>query len=279
MSMLKRLPLPTNRPIIKRLPTGRPRVTIAVGFKLDNSILLCTDSFFTDGVTQHYGDKIFRHPLGKDIDTLFAIAGSVPHAQSLIQHLRNVMAGKHHSLALASETILQETAEFNNTHQASIGDVGLQLIAAIRHRDEGLSLMVCDGSACYEATEPYAFIGCGRSIAKPLTDWAYSFTKTDEDRALLAFSVLYAIKSIDPNCNGITQYGTICRDSSKDFLDTKDGLLEQESYASCFARAAVNAFFGCTNRHSADQVSQRLNTFGEMVKMLHGLPDMQKPKI
>ena len=189
------------------------------------------------------------------------------------------MAGKHHSLAIARETISLETAEFNSAHQQSIGDLGLQLIAAIRHRDEGLSLMVCDGSACYEASEPYAFIGCGRSIAKPLTDWAYPFAKTDKDRALLAFTVLHAIKSIDPNCDGITQYGTICHDSSKDFLDTKDGVLEQECYANCFFRAAINAFFGCTNQHSAEEVSQRLATFEQMITMLHELPDIQKPKI
>ncbi|HEY6769056.1 MAG TPA: hypothetical protein VI386_30300 [Candidatus Sulfotelmatobacter sp.] len=276
MVMLK--PLLKPSPGIKR-PSVNKRVTIAAGFKLEKSLLLCADSLYTDGFTQHYGDKIFSHPLGTDVDALFAIAGSVPHAKSFLQHLRNAMAGKRHSLALAKETLSMETAEFSNTHSQSIGESGLQVIAAIRHRDEGLSLMVCDDSACYETAELYEFVGCGRSIAKPLTDWMYPFVKTDQDHALLAFTVLSVIKSIDPNCGGMTQYGTLCADSSKDFLDTKTGAIEQEGFARCFFQAALDTFFGCSKQKPAEEVSHHLKLFEQTIRMLHEFPDIQEPKI
>ena len=139
--------------------------------------------------------------------------------------------------------------------------------------------MVCDGSACFESSEPYEFIGCGRSVAKPLANWMYPHVETDKDRALLAFTVLSAIKSIDPNCGGKTQYGTLSSDSSRDFLDTTEGVIEQEGFANNFFQSAIHAFFGCGQQYSMEEVSQRLSLFERTIKMLHEFPDIQEPKI
>lgn len=198
---------------------------------------------WSDGFTKHHGPKIFDALIGMNAKGLFALAGSGDHAKALFQQLETSAHGKHLSLPDIKALFSTEVANFYNIHSASIGTSGLALLIAIVHETDGMSLLVCSNSTCREAHGAYEFIGCGASIAKPLADWLYSPFMNDVDRRQLGFTVLYAVESVDPNCDGPTQFGHLRKEG--DFVIDTRGVPDEDKYVAEFFRASGKALFKC----------------------------------
>jgi hypothetical protein len=124
------------RPLKPRRRTERLRrekpLTIAAGFRLDESLFLCADSMWNDGFTKHHAPKIFDAPIGLSAEGLFAVAGSGDHAKALSQQLVALVHGQSLSIAEIKAIFETKVADYYNLHSSSIGDSGVQLLHSNR---------------------------------------------------------------------------------------------------------------------------------------------------
>src|ERR1700686_3540471 len=76
-------PRPFPRPNPVRFPKRKP-MTIAMGFRYDSGILVCSDSQYTAGIQKLTGKKVFRAEIREE-RLIFAIAGSVPYGRMAVE--------------------------------------------------------------------------------------------------------------------------------------------------------------------------------------------------
>ena len=258
-------PHPFGRPKSERFPKAKP-LTIAAGFRFDESLFLCSDSLWNDGFTKHFDAKIFHEDVGWHAEALFALAGNGDYAKMLYQQLVSASQGRDYSLPKIRDVFSQEVVSFYNTHAAAIGDSGVQLLIAISHESDGMEFLVCTNSACRRGAA-FEFIGCGASIARPLADWLHSPFMNDADRKLLALTTIYGVKLVDPNCDGATQFGWLCKGRHNFIIDSR-GVPKEEQYIREFFAAAGHAMFRCSLSRDEESAQNGEKRFSDRIKKI-----------
>jgi 20S proteasome alpha/beta subunit len=252
MLMLKPLPLPKPRPIIKRLPRSR-KVTIAAGFVCYDGMVLCADTQeVISGYTKNETEKIRQW---KDQGLCIAIAGSgdTELIEALSQRIEHELTGDYSpqkarfseecrqivekTLVGFFNTAIRPWAAFPRDERPAMPDL-LILLGVSNQVNEYDCLFKTSGTSVRELDPAGECIGTGILTAKGLIERLYSPFDSLEDLILMASYILYHTKRWTDGCGGDTHV---------------------------IVSSVKNSFFGCP--FSRDEIKVLENMFEEFDDM------------
>lgn len=204
---------PPSRPL-PRYPWGLPkekRMTIAAGFVLDDGILLCADTLYTDGYTKEYRDKIFPWA-GKYAAACFAMAGNSDIARMAVEDCRAALsAAKTDELSTTKilrlvRPILKRTYETyvdQRPHEDRESAHFELLIGLVTRTEEPALFVVRPGFA---PVDTFECIGGGRQLGRHIIEPSYDRHLTVNRAVVLAIQALAATKQRVNGVGGQSQF-------------------------------------------------------------------------
>jgi 20S proteasome alpha/beta subunit len=199
-------------------------VTLAIGFKCPESILIGTDTHIvTPGVSKLNGSKLFRHEPKNGVNSLIAMAGSFSYGRMAMQHLQSALADldvdySQKKIRTTVETQILDLYErwmYPHPDRASV-DFAL-LIAVWSPTDNAAAIFWTEETAVVEFPT-YACIGSGSTVAHYVVKPLYKPGMSENKVRPLAIDALARAKEFVDGVGGFTELAT---------LNVKDGTVSQ----------------------------------------------------
>ena len=151
-------------------------MTIAVGFRCVDGVVLAADSLYTDGPAKLYGPKIFPIPSNGLYAMTVAGAGGVPSLKAIVQDIRGRLKRYTGPPDFAGLQRLIEAAlcayypkHIDSAPRDKQDDLSVSLLIAIWTVSEGARLFESCRTTVFEVTE-HRCIGVGSYLAAYLDD-------------------------------------------------------------------------------------------------------------
>jgi len=151
-------------------------MTIAVGFRCSDGVVLAADSLYTEGVAKLYGQKIF--PIASNGRYALTIAGSggVPSLKGIVREVKKSLRS---GLSLSDFSDIQDVVEsvlcayypkhIDSAPKNKRDDLAVQLLVAMWVSGRGTRLLQTYRTDGFEV-EGHGCIGMGSYIASYLND-------------------------------------------------------------------------------------------------------------
>jgi hypothetical protein len=151
--------------------TERRRMTIAIGFKCRNGVVLCTDSMESDGITKRSAVKIRAYQVAHDWGVAVACSGEADLADSFTDTLPELLGRGDYDRA----TVLAKLREAIANTRMSYPDSELAMLIGISNRlwfPHAELFRVMHGSVHLGSVHRHQSIGIGANLT---TFFALSF--------------------------------------------------------------------------------------------------------
>jgi 20S proteasome alpha/beta subunit len=199
-------------------------VTLAIGFKCPETILIGTDTHIvTPGVSKINGSKLFRHEPKNGVNSLIAMAGSFSYGRMAMQHLQSELTDldPDRSLKKIRKTIETQILDLHERYiyphpDKFFVEVSL-LIAVWSPADKSAAIFWTEDSAVVEFPG-YACIGSGSTVAHYIVKPRYKPGIGESEARSLAIDALGEAKEFVDGVGGYTELAT---------LNVKDGTVSQ----------------------------------------------------
>jgi 20S proteasome alpha/beta subunit len=214
------LPRPIPEP--KRLP-ARKAVTIVAGFHFADGVLICADTEITENFAKYQGSKIRGYDIGPSSPgdkVVFAITGSVPHAERAIQLCGNALSEK--ALRTPNEMtndgiqncIEQELSQFYQqrifTHplygQGRQDEPGFDLLIGIWSHVTGRTSLFATREDVVTLVRTFECLGIGSYFARYVSQSLFRYHLSLSEVVLLATHILQQTKNNVPNCGKRSEF-------------------------------------------------------------------------
>jgi 20S proteasome alpha/beta subunit len=196
-------------------------VTIGIGFKCDDGVVLATDTQYTGDRYKSNGPKLFpllASPRFPNVSVLVAGAGAVPFMKMAIDKIKTRLINTDPSLtdfkSLVEDVLLRFYRDHIHPVPSHWGEPpSFDLVLGVWTRRDGLGLFKTTQTTVEEVAEPYCYIGSGAGLAKYALDLTCEPTiMTVESTKFLASFCIKAAKDHDSWCGGETHISTLKKD-------------------------------------------------------------------
>jgi 20S proteasome alpha/beta subunit len=211
-------------------------MTIAMGFKFAEGILLCADTQHTyEGLMKTHRTKVYFYDFPNNGSKVaFAFAGSVEYAKTAIQRLskgiESIGKGEMDINAVRDDTqkILEGIYSRNVFPHPQFGYGGgpafSLLIACFAGRKYGSRLFSSQESLICEVQDPYICLGAGAYLAEYLLKRKFNTGMSLCEAAGLALGVLKEVKDHVDGCGGYRELVYLRHDGSDGQVLDPDGI-------------------------------------------------------
>jgi hypothetical protein len=224
------------------------QMTIAVGFRCVDGVVLAADSQYTEGIAKLYGQKIF--PIQSNGYYALTIAGSggVPSLKGIVDHIKNslkMQIGANRvtikDLASVIEDVLRAyyPKYIDSVPKAKRADCVVQLLAAIWVAGRGTRLFETYRTFVTEVSE-HRSLGVGSWLVEYLRDMFFppGHRPTVEVAKPLAAYMVWAAKEYIEACGGRTFVRALLNDGT-DRRVWSEEIRDAEGYFQSFFRDLV----------------------------------------
>lgn len=209
------------------LPPPERVVTIGIGFKCSDGILLATDTQYTRGGIKSHGPKLFdlvepvKHP---DVSVLVAGAGSVPFMKLAIDKIEERLA-KTADPSLDDVKVLVEDVLVRvfTDHIYPIPEYkqsqDFELMLGVWTKRDGYGLFTTALTAVTQVAKEgtgYCCIGSGIPLSEYALELSYQDGLNVENAKFLAIFCIKAAKDHVGSCGGATKIHTLTNDGMRD---------------------------------------------------------------
>src|SRR5215468_3573876 len=185
-----------NKP---KIPQRAKAMTIAIGFRCADGVVLCADQKITGG---HPGFEKKIRPINQEQDCFLVYAGVKSFTRELLEKLQKLsvqLSGEE-----LKELIRTEYKGFLQVHYTNEADESLktwsEIIFSLREGDT-VKLYASDGNNLQPVTKYIAY-GTGSDLADPFLYAYFSRTCVVNQAANLGIYTLSRIKDFAENCGG-----------------------------------------------------------------------------
>ncbi|MGA8222782.1 MAG: hypothetical protein WB780_14110 [Candidatus Acidiferrales bacterium] len=207
-------------------------MTIAIGQRFKDGILLCADTLLSTGGIRKYGDKLFSYRCANGAVIVFAVSGNVAYAKMAIEksvlEVNKIPAAdlKSEAIKIAIEKVL---IQFYKDHifphpLYKSGQKDFQFVAAAWTPHSGILPFYSTETALTEF-EVYLPLGIGSDLAEYILETT-AIPKTKHrklDSAVrLMIHVLWAVKEYVEECGGKSQFIVLDKDGKLSKVDLAD---------------------------------------------------------
>ena len=191
-----------------RLRQREPRMTIALGLRCIDGIVLCADSLEEDGVTKRHVDKLWIYEVQNDWGIAIASAGESDLADSFTDGLKDILGNSDFD----EVKLLSKLKTALRSVRISYPDSEFGFLAAVFGIPTLYSKLfrVLDQSSHLGPVRQYQTLGTGGALGTFLASQLYSVSMCVEEGARLGAFILARVKERTPNCGGptsIVSYG------------------------------------------------------------------------
>jgi len=152
-------------------------MTIAVGFKCVDGVVLAADSLYTEGTAKLYGQKIFPIDSNGHYALTIAGAGGVPSMKGIVREIKKRLdriGPKPADVSRIQSVIESALCAYYPKHIDSAptdtqGDLGVQLLVGIWTSGDGARLFETCRTSAFEIDD-HRCIGLGSHLAQYLND-------------------------------------------------------------------------------------------------------------
>jgi len=185
-------------------------MTIAAGFRVQDGILLCADTLYTDGNTKQYGDKIFPWA-EREATACFALAGSYSNGKMAIDDCRDALSSSVGRLTVSSmirilrPVLLDVQKKYVHVAPANKrGNAEFNLLIALVTESEDPRLFITMDAAITEV-HTFECIGIGHHIGHHVIDPIFEPNLTIDQAVVLALDAVSAAKQMADGVGGKAQ--------------------------------------------------------------------------
>jgi hypothetical protein len=239
-------------------------MTIAVGFRCSDGIVLCADSQMSapsDGM-KYNAQKTFSYS-GNQVDAVFAFAGTEVFSKMCIERLaRRILASE---LSNVEQALQEEALSIHEAYSpratVTTTDYDLNVLVGVRFTsgaDDGIALFHIEGPAVSPPIKTFDCIGVGRMVARQAISLFYSDSLTVQEASRVGVYCLKQTKEHVGECGGPSQVIMLWDDSKEVFGPTapysveKTDILEIEGGFAALFEALRPVFLSFNNTRSYD---------------------------
>lgn len=206
--------IPWDRDVLDSLPPMERLVTIAIGFKCTDGIVLATDSQITRGTSKKTGPKLFpvlSFPEHERLATVIAGAGGVGFMQRAVSTIAlELKTLTDPSLEDVRATIESSLLAFYKTHmypRPGWEEVDFSLLVGCWTEKDGFSLLKTQQTAVNPLLDKtgYSAIGSGVYVSEYALDLVFEMGLNVEHAKMLATFCIKAAKDYASYCGGDTR--------------------------------------------------------------------------
>lgn len=206
-------------PVVHRYrdPLSPPEraVTIAVGFRCVDGIVIASDTQYTRGPFKTEGPKIFtvKPPARQDLALLIAGAGHVAFMKRAIEQMESALSSCSANLGVNDVKVIieDELLTFFTKHVYPIPSYegyGFELLIAVWTKQDGFGLFKTTATTI-SAVATREVIGCGFDVVEYVLNLLYLSPITVEDATFVAVTCVKAAKDYVDYCGGKTNAWTM----------------------------------------------------------------------
>jgi 20S proteasome alpha/beta subunit len=206
-------------------PAKRYRpMTLAVGFKCPDSILIGTDTHIvTPGVSKLNGSKMFRNEPKNGVNSIIAMAGNFSYGRMAMQHLQYELGNLDSDLSFKKirDTLENQTLQFHKRHIYPHPDrlsVAVDLLIAVWSPKESYAAIFWTEDSAVVEFPTYACIGTGSTVGHYVIKPMYKSGMMESEVRALAIDAIGRAKEFVDGVGGYTELTT---------LDVKNGAVSQ----------------------------------------------------
>lgn len=186
-------------------------MTIIAGFRVQDGILLCSDTEWSGG-SKVYKEKIFTHPFRGGMIS-FAVAGNEANAKMVIEDCQDALDVGREAEYTAKELkdIIRDAVltiherYVDSRPKAEKEDAGFQLVVAFALRSGRRQLLSSMGPSIFPV-DRFACQGAGWYVGLPIIESAYDPNMRIKDAVIVAIQAIGAAKRQVPNIGGQSQF-------------------------------------------------------------------------
>jgi 20S proteasome alpha/beta subunit len=237
-------------------------VTIVAGFHFTDGVLICADTEITETYAKYQGSKIRGYDIGpsKPGDkVVFAITGSVPHAERAIQLCGNALSEKARTAPnemtndAIQSCIEHEIAQFYQqrifTHplygQGRQDEPGFDLLVGVWSHVTGRTSLFATREDVVTLVRNFECLGIGSYFARYISQNLFRYNLSLSEVVLLATHILQQTKNNVPNCGKRSEFMVLKSGdmSAKSAMEISLG----EQYSDSYVRLMSSLLFDLAN--------------------------------
>jgi 20S proteasome alpha/beta subunit len=188
----------------------RKPVTIVAGFRVQDGILLCSDTEWSGGA-KVYKEKIFTHPFRGGVIS-FAVSGNEANAKMVIEDCQDALAQRGTAYTAEELKVIVRGAVRNiqekyvdEVPKAEKADARFDLIIGLMLESGRLQLLATRGRSVLPAND-FACHGLGWYVGHPIIESAYDPNMRIKDAVIVAIRAMAAAKRQIPGVGGHSQF-------------------------------------------------------------------------
>jgi hypothetical protein len=228
-------------------------MTIAVGFKCVDGVVVAADSLYTEGTAKLYGQKIFPIPSNGRYGLLIAGSGGGPSLKGIVREIKKrlkrcVGPGDFADIQEILEHALRANClkHFDAAPKDRLDDLEVQLLIGVWLPGRGTRLFETFRTDALEVAD-HRCIGCGSSLAAYLNDVFFPPGNRPSVRLAepLAAYIVGRSKYYVQFCGGHTFVRALLADGTDERVWNEE-IRESEEYCESFFRniALIRGFVG-----------------------------------
>ena len=257
-------PYPRKPPYPTTCVKVRP-VTIAIGFRCTDGVVLAADTEYNVGNSKVHATKIFELQPRQDFRVVFTGAGDASYMKMAVEKIDQAMPTGNQTILEIKDTIEKINAQIHKKHIYPFPGKAAekpfyQLLAAIWTKGQRTRLIKTSETSLSEVPE-YECLGYG-DLANYLASVHYSSTITTQEAMLLAVYSVSLSKKHVPSCSGNTNVAIVTNDGQIDRpLDSQ--ISAAEIYFKEFEQSIADLMVTCL---SADSTEEEIDNIIEMLR-------------
>jgi 20S proteasome alpha/beta subunit len=189
------------------IATKPKRMTIALGIRVKNGIVLAADRLLSTERHQFEEEKLIMWPLNYG-EIFFAYADSPVTAKEVRQKIETRLSREDDRETGISLSEIQEVCEtvIQEVYNNRLGSMPLQMLIAARLVGEGTQMWLYDGQAGFNVAGEFEILGAGESSLIRYLKGAYSHQDSIEAGIDLGIYLVHQAGEFIPGCKGIDVY-------------------------------------------------------------------------
>jgi 20S proteasome alpha/beta subunit len=213
------LHLPGSRVGTERRPV---RMTIGLGIRLKDGIILAADRLLSTERHQFEDDKITVYPFSHGM-LFFTFADSPVTAKEVRQKIEGRISAEDDSGTRLTIRGIQEISEsvIDEIYTKRIGAMPLQMLIGASVDKEGIQMWLYDGNAGFNLAGQFEILGAGESALIRYLETAYYWKDAIRDGENLAIYLVHQAGLFIPGCRGVNVV-SISKDGDWSWLDDND---------------------------------------------------------